>query len=114
MDQCAVDIKKQKTLCTCCHSERSRAIPLHHLQVCHGLTGAQSFGACINSTAIMLPRNTSSTIARPINIALRIGSFSCLSGRSADVLGKSTDASLLSTSVVSEKGSSGMLPILIE
>ena len=35
----------------------------------------QRLGACIISTAIMLPRNTSSTIPRPTKMALRNGSF---------------------------------------
>ena len=75
---------------------------------------AYRFGACINSTAIMLPRNTSSTMARPINIALRSGSFSSLCGRNGAAPENPLGGELFSASVASENGSFGMLPILLE
>ncbi len=47
-------------------------------------------GACIMSTAIMLPRNTSSTAATPTKKAVRIGSFSSFWRANGNALAKST------------------------
>ena len=86
MDQCAVDVEKQKALLCVCHVgvfcpfRPLRPFRLFRSEGPKGHKGhkAQSFGACIISTAIMLPRKTSSTIAKPINIALPNWSLSCL------------------------------------
>jgi len=45
-------------------------------------------GACINRTATMLPKNTSSTIPRPINIPFRTGSLCSFWRRNGDSLAK--------------------------
>ena len=108
MDQRAIDIEKQEPLCTCCQPERSRANSVHYPQVWHGIPRTQRLGACIIITAIMLRRNTSSTIARPINIALRTGSFCCFWLRKSDAVVKSAGAALVSSGVVFEMGRSGI------
>ena len=74
----------------------------------HKRRKAQRLGACIITTAIMLRRNTSSTIARLINIALRTGSLCCFWLRKSDELVKSAGAALVSSGVVLEVGRSGI------
>src|SRR4029077_10531782 len=86
VNQRAVDVKKQQALCSRCCPERSRGIPVNHSRPCHEIRGTQSVGACIISTAIILPRKTTSTIPRPIRIPVRTESFPCSWRRRGDAL----------------------------
>ena len=78
-----------------------------------GLRMAQRLGACIISTAIMLPRNTSRTIAKPIKIPLRSGSFCCFWRRNGETLVKSAGAALNSAglALISSRWGSGRDPL---
>jgi hypothetical protein len=78
-----------------------------------GLRMAQKLGACIISTAIILPRNTSSTTAKPIKIPLRSGSFCSFWRRNGETLVKSAGAELDSAglALISSSRGSGRDPL---
>src|SRR5215813_4933680 len=116
MDQGSVDIEKQKALCLDCHPERGpalsdsrmdRGVPLYHARVCHEIAQTQRLGPCIIRTAIMLPRNTSRRIAKPIKIPLRTGSLCCLWRRNGETLVNSAGTALNSAGLALISSSRG-------
>jgi hypothetical protein len=79
-----------------------------------GLGMTQRPGACIINTAIMLPRNTSRTSAKPIKIPLRTGSLCCFWRRYGETLVKSAGAALNSAglALISSSWGSGRDPLV--